>query len=189
MPIHVPGVKRGRGKQKMGFKRDVVAVLQLTAMVDLFTVLVVFLLQNYAVTNQIFPINETIQLPQAQEVKELRPSHLVVISGGDVILNTESLGKLKRQTSKNQWVFHPLKTRILGLIKESQDGQKNFLTQQLEQLVGEKSQDLRKKAFFRVTIQADEDTPFFDIKKVLYTLTEAGVKEMNFAVVKLSTER
>ena len=72
MPIHVPG-KRARGRQKVvGRKRNVVAVLQLTAMVDMFTVLVVFLLQNYASTNQILPITDQIALPKAAAVKELK---------------------------------------------------------------------------------------------------------------------
>jgi len=43
--IYTPGLRSRRGRAK-GSKRDAVAVLQLTAMVDLFTVLVVFLLQT-----------------------------------------------------------------------------------------------------------------------------------------------
>ena len=45
MAIYVPG-KRDRRGVRAGAKRNVVAVLQLTAMVDMFTVLVVFLLQK-----------------------------------------------------------------------------------------------------------------------------------------------
>ena len=41
MPIHVPG-KRNKRNKKVGGKRSAVAVLQLTAMVDMFTVLAVF---------------------------------------------------------------------------------------------------------------------------------------------------
>ena len=41
-----------------------------------------------------------------------------------------------------------------------------------------------RQAPFRVTIQADENAHFLQVKKVMYTLTEAGVKEMNFAVIK-----
>ena len=49
MPIHPPGQRYRYNKHMMkgqGTKRDVAAVLQLTAMVDMFTVLAIFLLQN-----------------------------------------------------------------------------------------------------------------------------------------------
>lgn len=54
MPIHVPGHRNRSGRQKKPVKRNAVAVLSLTAMVDMFTVLTVFLLQNYASTGRSF---------------------------------------------------------------------------------------------------------------------------------------
>ncbi len=183
MPIYAPGVRRGRYVQST--KRDVVAVLQLTAMVDMFTVLVVFLLQNYAVTDQILPISEKIALPQAKEVKSLKPSHVVILSEGVVTLNENVLGSLNEQTSEEQWVFPPLKEKMEELLKISEEGGSNFLLAQLRRVQQDpEDENIVKNAPFRVTIQADEETNFLGIKKIMYTLTEAGVKEMNFAVIK-----
>ena len=184
MPIYVPGIRQ-RGHHVQSFKRDVVAVLQLTAMVDMFTVLVVFLLQNYAVTNQILPISEKIALPQANEVKELKPSHVVVISDGIVTLNEELLGSLSEQTSETEWIFPPLKEKMEELLQISRQGGSNFLLAQFKKMSGkQEDESLIKQAPFRVTIQADENAHFVELKKIMYTLTEAGVKEMNFAVIK-----
>ena len=183
MPIYAPGVRKGRYVQSI--KRDVVAVLQLTAMVDMFTVLVVFLLQNYASTNQILPISEKIALPQAKEVKTLKPSHVVILSNGIVTLNESVLGALNDQTSEKQWNFPPLREKMEKLLEVSQSGGSRFLLAQLKKIQANLEEDsLVKEAPFRVTIQADEKTRFLDIKKIMYTLTEAGVKEMNFAVIK-----
>lgn len=183
MPIYAPGIRKGRYVQSI--KRDVVAVLQLTAMVDMFTVLVVFLLQNYAVTNQILPISEKIDLPQAKEVKTLKPSHVVVLSEGQVTLNEHSLGDLEKQTSEEQWVFLPLKEKMEELLRVSQSGGSNFLLAQLKRIQqDDEDKNLHKEAPFRVTIQADEKTNFSSLKKIMYTLTESGVREMNFAVIK-----
>ena len=184
MPIYAPGVRRGRYVQST--KRDVVAVLQLTAMVDMFTVLVVFLLQNYASTDQILPISEKIALPQAKEVRTLKPSHVVILSDGVLTLNEDILGVLNEQTSENQWVFPPLKEKMEKLLEISEAGGSNFLLAQLRRVQKKSVEDesLVKNAPFRVTIQADEKTNFLDVKKIMYTLTEAGVKEMNFAVIK-----
>lgn len=183
MPIFAPGIRKGRHLQS--FKRDVVAVLQLTAMVDMFTVLVVFLLQNYAVTNQILPISEQIELPQATEVKTLKPSHVVILAKGIVTLNEDVLGSLEEGTSNDQWVYLPLRAKMMELLEISKSGGSNFLLAQLKR-VQENLEDesVVKEAPFRVTIQADENTNFLDVKKIMYTLTEAGVKEMNFAVIK-----
>ena len=182
MPIYAPGVRRGRYVQSA--KRDVVAVLQLTAMVDMFTVLVVFLLQNYASTNQILPIAEKIDLPQAKEVKTLKPSHVVILSEGVVTLNENVLGLLNEKTSEDQWVFAPLKEKMQELLKISRSGGSHFLLAQLRQVQESEDEGLIRNAPFRVTIQADEKTHFLDVKKIMYTLTDAGVKEMNFAVIK-----
>ena len=182
MPIYAPGLREGKRLKNM--KRDVVAVLQLTAMVDMFTVLVVFLLQNYAVTDQILPISEEINLPKAEQVKDLRPSHTILLSKGQVSLNTKSLGVLAEHTSANQWVFGPLREKMVELIKQAEEGRNSFLASQLARLSPEK-QEREKKASVRVTIQADENAVFSDIKKVMFTLTAAGIEEMNFAVVKL----
>lgn len=185
MPIYAPGIRAKKGSLSQSLKRDVVAVLQLTAMVDMFTVLVVFLLQNYAVTNQILPISEEIALPQAKEVKTLKPSHVVILSQGVVTLNEHSLGDLAEQTSESEWVFPPLKQKMEELLELSRSGGSNFLLAQLKQIQKDsEDESLVKEAPFRVTIQADETTEFLDIKKIMYTLTSAGVREMNFAVIK-----
>lgn len=188
MPIYVPGIRNRKGRPVQSFKRDVTVILQLTAMVDMFTVLVVFLLQNYAVTNRILPIDETINLPQAKEVARLKPSHVVILSDGIVTLNEDTLGSLQEQTSKEEWIFPPLKQKMEALLADTQSSGNNFLLSQLKKIQQEtRDENLIKEAPFRVTIQADEQTHFLDIKKIMYTLTDAGVKEMNFAVMKAAS--
>ena len=188
MAIYVPGVRKG--SRLKNFKRDVVAVLQLTAMVDMFTVLVVFLLQNYAATNQILPISEKIDLPKAKEVRELKPSYVVILSDGFVTLNEEVLGSLSEGTSDTDWTYLPLKEKMTELLTLAEQGGSNFLLAQLRQTAKNLSDEgIVNKAPFRVTIQADLNTEFVDVKKIMYTLTDAGVQEMNFAVLKKVEEK
>ena len=186
MAIYVPGIRRGR--HAVSAKRNVVAVLQLTAMVDMFTVLVVFLLQNYASTDQILPISDKVKLPEATQVKELKPSHVVTYAKGEIILNSKNLGILSEGTSKTDWVFDPLKEELEKMIEKAQEeGVSDFLASQLRRVAKGKSaadEELARKTPFRVTIQADEADDFAAVKKIMFTLTEAGIKEMNFAVIK-----
>ena len=82
MAIHVPGYRsRSHQVHQSGGKRSVVAVLSLTAMVDMFTVLTVFLLQNYNPdTGAVLDIPAEVRLPQASKHKEVKPSHVVTVS-------------------------------------------------------------------------------------------------------------
>lgn len=181
MPIYVPG-KRARGRQKvLGAKRNVVAVLQLTAMVDMFTVLVVFLLQNYASTNQILPISDQIDLPQAATVKELKPSFVVVLSKDFLSFNEKKVATFNEVKTNADWMLvsllDPVKEAIDKLNQENKSVSKKDKT----------GADVVPMQY-KMTLQADKDIDFLSIKKVLYTLTEAGVQEINFAVIKVKPE-
>jgi biopolymer transport protein ExbD len=43
--------------------------------------------------------------------------------------------------------------------------------------------------FRRVTVQADKKIDFLTIKKIMYTVTEAGAEEINFAVMVIPKEQ
>ena len=51
-----------------------------------------------------------------------------------------------------------------------------------------RKRDVPQKDFRQVTLQADKDTDFLTVKKIMYTLTEAGASEINFAVITVENE-
>ena len=177
MPIYVPG-KRDRRGMRSGSKRNVVAVLQLTAMVDMFTVLVVFLLQNYASTNQILPISDQIALPEATLVKELKPSFVVILSKEFLSFNEQKMSSFADVEQSNTWMiaalFDKVKEEIGKLDRENIDSTSSDTSE-----VGVQ---------YKMTLQVDKEINFLPVKKILYTLTQAGVKEINFAVIKVQAK-
>ena len=178
MPIHVPGVRNRRNKLK-ATKRNVVAVLQLTAMVDMFTVLVVFLLQNYASTNQILPISDHVVLPKATSTEQLNPSFIVVLSKEKLTFNGKDLAQFDEIKFSKDWMIPALRDSVAEAIelkkKEKKEGQ----------VLTKKAGASRIFPYEKMTLQADEDLDFLSIKKVMFTLTEAGIKEINFAVIQI----
>ena len=180
MAIYIPG-KRYKRSQRLGQnKRDVVAVLQLTAMVDMFTVLVVFLLQNYASTNQILPISEKVDLPKASAVKELKPSLVVTLSKDYLSFNDKDLVKFQNIKNSSEWLIEPL----LGLVKQTIETiAQNSVTRSPNEEGEEETPD-----YYKMTLQVDKEIDFLSVKKILYTLTAAGVQEINFAVIKVKAE-
>jgi biopolymer transport protein ExbD len=186
MPIKVPG-KRNRHGGVGSSKRDAVAVLQLTAMVDMFTVMCVFLLQNYATTNQVLPIDESVVLPQAKEVKDLKPSNVVVVSENGIMLNSTKVAEFRTVKEQEDWTIKPLEE---GLKKFIEDGEKAKKTKGLGATLRSAVSDKKDEKvdtvddFRKMTVQADKTMDFLTVKKVMYTVTEAGIQEINFAVLK-----
>ena len=178
-----------------------VAVLQLTAMVDMFTVLVVFLLQNYASTNQILPMADKIALPEATAVKELTPSLVVELSKEQLSFNELPIARytdvIRSPRFEPIWaLFDPVKKRIEELEIEAKNKKKSdFLFARKKkpdtssQEVGEKEEEEEIAQYFRMTLQIDKDINFSLVKKVLYTLYEAGAQEINFAVIKVDPKK
>jgi biopolymer transport protein ExbD len=187
MPIFIPG-KRNRHGRVSSSKRNAVAVLQLTAMVDMFTVLVVFLLQNYATTNQILPIEESVALPDAAAVKELKPSNVVILAPQGVRVNNANITTIAAIKSNEDWLIKELKDEVEKVIREGEE-KKKTLGNQIRQAVSDaKGDDGKPKDevddFRKITIQADKDMDFLTVKKVMFTVTDAGIYEINFAVIK-----
>lgn len=188
MAIRVPGIRPRRGGPGGGTKRTVVASLSLTAMVDMFTVLVVFLLQNYAVTGEVLQIESDITLPDAREVKELAPANVVVISENRVMLNNDVIMSYEDIKTQKNWMVRVLKSRVENLIREGEK-EKVKITNQIKSAVEKnRSGEEKMDRFRKMTIQADQDVDFLTVKKIMYTLTEAGVYEINFAVIKRPKE-
>lgn len=191
MAIYAPG-KRDRRGNKSGTKRSVVAVLSLTAMVDLFTVLVVFLLQNYATTGEVLDIPEGVELPNAQEVKDLKPANVIIVSDKEIKLNNQFVAKYTDVKAQEDWEIAQLRKKIEEAIEKGEKEKKD-LTARLKTAVekiksGDKAIEDEVDSFRKITIQADKQIDFLTLKKVMFTATEAGVFEINFAVLKSAEE-
>ena len=190
MPIHIPGSRDARGRRRQVAKRNVVAVLSLTAMVDLFTVLAVFLLQNYASTGEVIHIPERVQLPDAIETTEIKPSTIVSISNRELRLNDAVISDFRSIKNQTDWVIKKLKVAVEDIIAQGQqekEQERASIENKIRSVMVDDSEEPESVDVFRkVTIQADKEIDFLTIKKVMYTLTEAGVYEINFAVIKKS---
>ena len=187
MAIHVPGIRDRRNRESSG-GRDVVASLSLTAMVDLFTVLVVFLLQNYATTGQVIDIPQGVKLPQAKEVKDLKPANVVIVSDKGIQVNNDQVMDMATVRAQTDWELLPLKQKLQQLIAQGQT-KKQELGNQIRSAVqkmqvGDQAVAQQIDPFLKLTISADKHMDFLTLKKVMYTATDAGIVEINFAVMK-----
>jgi biopolymer transport protein ExbD len=191
MAIHPPGQKfrNHRLLSRKGGKREVTATLSLTAMVDMFTVLVIFLLQNYNTTGEVLYIPKEVTLPKAEKIKELKPAVVVTISSKEILVDKTSVITFDALKAQQEWLIQPLLAKLTDAIQVAKQDYEKKLQNQINAVVntarGSKDKDpADANPWNKVTIQADKGIDFLTVKKVMYTVTEAGAGEINFAVTK-----
>lgn len=195
MAIHRPGEKfrYHRLLSRHGGKREMVAALSLTAMVDMFTVLVIFLLQNYSATGEIIYIPKEVTLPKATEIKELKPAVVVTISNKELLIDKTPVMTFDAVRAQEDWLLQPLSEPLKKAIELAKQKYEAKLGNQLRQAVappvnpGEPPPE-EATPWNKITVQADKGIDFLTVKKVMYTVTEAGASEINFAVMKREGE-
>jgi biopolymer transport protein ExbD len=186
MAIYAPG-KRDRHNRTTGKAgRNIIMSLSLTAMVDMFTVLAVFLLQNYQTTGEVIEISDKVKLPQAHSVRELKPAHVITVSHENIMLDKEIIATFTQVKEQQDWIIEGLQKRLQEDFKASEEKLKLGLGTIKQAVDASKQQDQAQQIADskRVTVQADKSIDFLTVKKVMYTLTEAGASEINFAVIK-----
>ena len=183
MPIKTPGkhfysdspikafikwrrVRRGR--------KNIVATLMLTSMIDVFAVLVLFLLQNFSATGEVLFIQKDIKLPAATRAMEIERAPVITISRDKITLEGEMVGESFTEN-------------IEKLTAENWEIQK--LGFKLESMKNVYYLDKGIKFPGRINVQADKDLPFVLIKRVMFTCTQAGYFNINFAVIKELNEK
>ncbi len=187
MAIYVPGLRDRHNRPKRNGKRAIVAMLSLTAMVDMFTVLAVFLLQNYQTTGEVIELSDDVELPKASQVKELKPAHVVTISPTEVALDKVKVADIKSIRAQNEWDIPLLKATIIDNFKRMEEARRLGGLEKIKAAVDQNKPEGQREEpedFRRVTVQADKSIDFLTIKKVMYTLYESGASEINFAVMK-----
>lgn len=188
MAIFRPGQRHRNHNilKRRGNKRSVTAILSLTAMVDMFTVLAVFLLQNYNTTGEILYIPKEVTLPKANRVIDLKPSLVVTISPKELLIDNTRVASFEEVRDSKSWVIPSLRDQARIFLEKAKADQEAKLQSKLSKVVsktlGDEPVDLN--AWKKVTIQADKTIDFLTLKKIMYSVYEAGGGPINFAVSK-----
>lgn len=148
--------------------------IQITSMVDMFVILLVFLLKSYSTSPVNLTPGEGLQLPQSSSTKDPQDSLKLMVSKTGIFVENEKVVDL-----------------VDGEIDASFLDKKDpkFIRKLFEQLNvhAEKSKEIQKvnESFEfdgKVIVQADRALTYDLIKKVLYTSMLAGYADVKFAV-------
>jgi biopolymer transport protein ExbD len=162
-PKHdLPGMRLRREKAS---ERRTDFGLSLTAMIDMFSTLVIFLLLNFSATGEAYFVSKNVVIPKAVHARPLETAPLISITKDSVILDSQTVGSNPINLSEGDLQMPELVAglrRIKQLQKDMQDA------------------GIEQKA--QVNLQADEQTPVVKIKRVMNILIQEGFSGVNFAV-------
>lgn len=157
------GGKFGRGR------RGVNAELNVVPMVDMMTMLVIFLLQQFSSTGEVMYMQKDIKLPDAQHGQMIEVAPVVAISAQQVVVTGVKVADIPDLDRDSGYLNIP------ALEERLRDEKKRweFIHQQ----------DPDKKWDGIVNIQADQKVPFRIVKRVMYSCGVAGYFNINFAAL------
>src|SRR6478735_1689513 len=111
VPLKFVSTHGGHGK-KSGY-----AELNLTSMVDMLTILVVFLLQTFSASGELLTVQKNIVLPEAQNFKDLEQAPIIAVSKESVTLDGRMVANADQLNTENtaDWKITDLHDQLVTL--------------------------------------------------------------------------
>jgi biopolymer transport protein ExbD len=177
MAIKVPGKRYGKrlqhskvfGHGTHGHKSGNADVL-ITPLVDMFVIIVLFLIANFSATGEVLMMTKDIQLPEAVNVKEMEMHPVVMVSNEEVTISGTVVGRVQDLVKEEYLNIPALEEKLRDMKKQFED---------LHSMA-----DGNTNAFKGdVNIQANKDVEFSIIKRVMFSCASAGYNNINFATL------
>jgi len=146
-------------------RNDKSASLNMVSLMDIFTILVFFLLVS-AANSDILPTPKNIKLPASTADKLPKENIVIIIGNNNILIQGKKVASINRVIKNNKNVIMPLL---------------NALKKELTDKSAEKAKMTMKKG---VTIMGDKDVPYILIKKIMITSAAANFADISLAVNK-----
>lgn len=143
--------------------------LKLTSMIDMFTILLVFLLKSYSAEGQIMSVAPDLKLPESTAQKAPQTTSIVAITEEAILLDGKKLTTVDRVMNNKELIIPELLNELQRL-------------KSLSERVGELSSDMGFTG--KISIQGDRELPYLIIKKIMFTCGKVGYNDMLLAVNK-----
>lgn len=141
--------------------------LRLTSMIDIFTILLIFLLKNFSTEGQMMTTSNDIILPVSSATKSPQASSIVMINSDWILVDGKPLESMQKIINDNSLILSNLYEDLKA-----------------KRILAEKAASLDERMAFRgdITVQGDENIPFQILKRVMYTCGQVGYNNILLAV-------
>jgi biopolymer transport protein ExbD len=155
-------------------RKSVFADLNVTPLVDMFVILVLFLIANFSATGEILAMSKDIQLPEAANTEELVIAPVVIVSKDQVIVSGSVIGRVDDLTREDYLNIPALEEKLREMKKQFED------LHNAANDTGAFKGD--------VNIQADKMVQFRIVKRVMFSCASAGYGNISFATMAMTSE-
>jgi biopolymer transport protein ExbD len=149
----------------MSRNRGKITKMNLTSLMDVFTILVFFLLVNSG-SVEILDAPKEVKLPESQVETKPRETVIIFVSPEEILVQGDPAG---------------LVADVLAGDRAPLDNVKSRLMQLSENVIGTSTKAVA--ATKEVTILADKSVPFTVVRQIMSTCTGAGYEKVSLAVV------
>lgn len=163
-------MRNSRRIKRMGRNRLKIGKMNLTSLMDVFTILVFFLLVNSG-SVEILDAPKEVSLPESRVESRPRETVVIFISPDEVLVQGKLVARVEDILNGEADVLNPIHARLAEL---------------KENIVGVST--LTVAASREVTILADKSVPFMVVKTVMSTCTDQGYENVSLAVTQKSAQ-
>lgn len=153
-----------------GAKRKKIPSMNLVSLMDVFTILVFFLLVNSANTEELSN-PKILKLPDSVADRKPAQTVVVMLTPEEVMVRGDVIGGLADVSAAQNAIYEPLT---------------NVLKEELARAIGLKPDENEKSR--AVTIMADRSIPFKILKKIMTSCTAAGYNKISLAVLQKASQ-
>lgn len=151
-------------------RRSGAGAINLVSLMDIFTVLVFFLLVNSTEVD-ILPSTKSISLPESVAIERPRETVVVTVTRGEILVQGRSIASVSATLADQTG-------GIAALSKELDE----IAQRRVREMSGETSAGLE------VTIVGEKELPYRLLRKIMIACAEAGYGQVSFAVMQKSGE-
>lgn len=163
-------MKDSRRIKRMSRNRIRITKMNLTSLMDVFTILVFFLLVNSA-TTEVLESPKRITLPESVVESKPRETVVIFVSATEVVVQGDPVVRISDILTMDGELIEPVSERLAELS---------------ENVIGIKTKVVAESQ--EVTILADKSVPFNVVKKVMSTCTSEGYGRISLAVMQKSPQ-
>ena len=163
-------MRNSRRIKRMSRNRLKIGKMNLTSLMDVFTILVFFLLVNSG-SVELVEAPKDVKLPESIEESKPRETVVVAVSPETVMVQGKVVAMVEDILNDDATALDPLAVRLAELS---------------ESVIGASTMTVAESQ--EVTILADKDVPFIVVRKVMSACTGEGYENVSLAVIQKPTQ-
>lgn len=159
-------------RKRRNKRGSAVAYLSMVSLMDMFTIILIFLLHTFSAEGEVFSSSATFKLPQSTSEEPYRARLGIQITRQDIIVDGRKVASIS-ELAPGELMIKPLYDELTEQAKKSL-------------LIAGFNPELELNR--EVVIQGDKTIPFALLQKVMFTCGQVGYNNISLAVISVGKE-